>query len=123
MEEVGAVSQHSATGKSDSQCVARRGPLGPTGAPLCSQVRDENERNSSDRPTTASVIQNNASFVGLVEDADVRSNASGIVARGVRDATSGMNTCRSRNDVIAHIERSREHQPTSLFDPLGNFFK
>ena len=96
-----------------------RNPLGQTGAPLRSQVRDENRRNRSDRPTAASVIRNNASLVGLVEDAGVQSNASGIVARGVGAAISGMNSRRSRNDVISHIERSRERQAVNLCNSLG----
>ena len=71
-----------------------RDPRGEnTGVPLCSQVGAENNRvgvNRSGRVNASSVIRDNSSMLGIVEDAGVLDGDVGPVATAVTSVVGGM---------------------------------
>ena len=95
-----------------------RSPLGKD-ATLRSQVGEENINNNSDRTHAANVMRDIASLVGIVENAGISSGATRLVTNGVASALTGLSTRRSRNDVISHIEKTRERQASHLCESLG----
>ena len=96
-------------------------PLGVAGTTtLRSQVSSDNATIMRTRDNVASLLQNDASILGLVEEAGVPSGAVGPTARGVSSASGGMTGRRTRGDVISHIERSRDRQASRLCESLGS---
>ena len=79
--------------------------MGQTRSPLCSQISEENPPTNNNRPTSASTLTSNATLIGIVEDADVSTNAAQTVADGVNAAVLGMGGYRTRQgDIISHIK-------------------
>jgi len=95
-----------------------RTPLG-NNTTLRSQVGEENINNGGDRTPAANVMRDQASLVGIVENADIPSGATRLITNGVASALTGLSTRRSCNDVISHIEKTRERQGSHLCESLG----
>ena len=86
-----------------------RAPLGVAGSTtLRSQVSSDNATIMRTRDNAASLLQNDASILGLVEEAGVPSGAVGPTARGVSSASGGMTGCTTRGDVISYNERIQD---------------
>ena len=97
-----------------------RAPLGGASSNLRSQVSSDNANIMSGRDNAATLLQNNTSILGLVEEAGVPSGAVGPTARGASLAIGGTTGRRTRGDVISHIDHSRDRQATRLCESLGS---
>ena len=107
-----------------------RDPLGSTGAPLRSQVRNKNSGGGRDS-AASDILREGASIIRMVTDAGVVSGAVGLVANVVTAAVEGISgrrfhrevegisSRRSRRDVLSHIEHSRDRKATRLYESLG----